>query len=401
MTEDTEALPVNPAMYTATIEETEAAELYKTSKLSLKIEQINKYDAKGIDFNTVECTLKSQVNPKIAIKCNVHKVEDDEYCIQFTPTFRGRCQLVVVINGTGSPFPVFVSIIGQPTIKLEKPIKMMNVKVSSIHGECYPVDIAFNSLGEIIVTSSEKIEVCDKDSKILRSVMRSDYGLWNGGFLKVAVDSTNNIYILAVNSRYSCDGHQIPIFLKLNKKLELVGTTRLKSAAGVAVVNDRVLAYSSGSIDIYTTDLEHVGQIISPDRGSPGYFGELRDISSDKTGNLYILAPFKHKDSRVEVVVFSSSGKYLHSLDVVVPSPCVNCSICVAGKYVYIAAAYNTKGFINVSDVIKVDVYATDSTSSISTIIEHTPPTSGDLRKLHLDENGFIYVAYGSEILVF
>ena len=393
VTEDTEALPVNPAMYTATIEETEAAEVYKTTKLSLKIEQINKYNAKRMDFNTVECTLKSQVIPRIAIKCNVHKVEDDEYCIQFTPTFRGRCQLVVIINGeevTGSPFPMFVSII-QPTIKLEKPIKTMNAGIYS------EGDLAFNSLGEIITVkntvSGNKIEVRDKDSEILRSVMCSDYGLCDG-FLKVAVDSTNNIYILAVNSRYSCDGRQIPMILKLNKKLELVGTTRLKSAAGVAVVDDRVLAYSLGSIDIYTTDLEHVGQITSPDRGSPGYFGDVRDISYDKTGNLYILAPFE-EDSRVEVVVFSSSGKYLHSLDVVVPSPYNNCSICVAGKYVCIAAAYRNKL------CIKVDVYTTDSTSSISTIIEHTPDYVSTVRKLHLDENGFIYVAYGSEILVF
>ena len=363
MTEDTEALLVNPAMYTATIEETEAAEVYKTTKLSLKIEQINKYDAKGIDFNTVECILKSQVNPRIAIKCNVHKVEDDEYCIQFTPTFRGRCQLVVVINGeevTGSPFPVFVSII-QPIIKLKEPIKTMN---ASIYGEC---DLAFNSLGEIITISfGNKIEVRDKDSKILRSVMcsDSDYGLCNG-FLKVAVDSTNNIYILAVNSRYSCDGRQIPMILKLNKMLELVGTTRLKSAAGVAVVDDRVLACSSGSIDIYTTDLEHVGQIISPDHGSPGYFGEVRDISSDKTGNPYILAPFQ-ESSGLNVVVFSSSGEYLHSLEVqqsLLPTPYNNCCMCVAGKYVYIASSTS-------DDTMKVYVHTTDG-EYISTIQCH------------------------------
>ena len=115
------------------------------------------------------------------------------------------------------------------------------------------------------------------------------------------------------------------MILKLNKKLELVSTTRLKSATGVAVVDDHVLAYSSGSIDIYTTDLEHVEQITSPDRGSPGYFSQVSGISSDKTGNLYILASFKESCQgsystysstrfRLEVVVFSSSGKYLHSL---------------------------------------------------------------------------------------
>ena len=166
-------LPVDPALCTVSIEEAEAAEVYKETKLSLKIKSGN---AEGMVLCAIECTLKSQVNPKIAIKCHVYKVEDDEYCIQFTPTLRGRHQLVVVVNGeevTGSPFPVFISII-QQTITLKKPIKTMNAKVSSIHGECDPVDMAFNSLGEVIIMSSEKIEVCDKDSKILRSIMYSD-----------------------------------------------------------------------------------------------------------------------------------------------------------------------------------------------------------------------------------
>ena len=413
VTEDTEVLPVNPAMYTATIEETEAA-VYKTTKLSLKIEQINKYDAKGVDFNTVECTLKSEVNPRIAIKCNVYKVEDDEYCIQFTPTFRGRHQLIVVINGeevTGSPFPVFVSII-QRTIELEKPIKMMNA--NSIHGECDAEDMAFNSLGEMIIMSSEKIEVRDKGFKILRSFVHSDYGVFCNGFIKVTVDSTNNIYILSSTHGSHCTWS--PMILKLNKNLELVNTTGLASADGISVVDDRVLAYSNRSIDIYTTDLEHVGQITSPERGSPGYFHEVMDISSDKTGNLYILAPFQETPNkgRVEVVVFSSSGKYLHSLDVdslSVPTPYNNCSICVAGKYVYIAASYSSRGYDHgvIGKNVKVYVYTTDEPHNISKelIIEHRSPTRDSqfhdpiVEKLHVDENGFIYVLFDSKILIF
>ena len=52
-----------------------------------------------------------------------------------------------------------------------------------------------------------------------------------------------------------------------------------------AEVDDRILACSSGFIDIYTTDLEHVGP---PDLGSPGYFSEVRDIS--KLATCIILA---------------------------------------------------------------------------------------------------------------
>ena len=169
-------VPVDPSQCTVTIEEAEAVEVYKATKLSLKIKSGNKISAEGMGLCAIECTLKSQVNPKVAIKCHVSKVEDDEYCIQFTPTFRGRHQLVVVVNGevTSSPFPVFVSII-QQTVKLSEPVRTMSAKVSNNYG--YPIDMAFNSLGEIIIASSEKIEVRDKDSKILRSVMYSDYGV--------------------------------------------------------------------------------------------------------------------------------------------------------------------------------------------------------------------------------
>ena len=79
-------VPVDPSQCTVIIEEAEAAEVYKATKLSLKIKSGNKKSPEGMGLCAIECTLKSQVNPKVAIECNVHKVEDDEYCIQFTPT---------------------------------------------------------------------------------------------------------------------------------------------------------------------------------------------------------------------------------------------------------------------------------------------------------------------------
>ena len=372
-------VPVDPSQCTVTIEEAEAAEVYETTKLSLKIKSGNKISAEGMDHCAIECTLKSQVKSKVAIKCHVSKVEDDEYCIQFIPTIRGRHQLVVVINGqevTGSPFLVFVSI--------RYPIKTKYLSNS-------PRDMASNSLGEIII-SSYSIEVFDKN----RLVDYSDYGVRSpkgNDFLNVALDSTNNIYIVADGSEKSIQG---PMILKLNKKLELVNITRLASAAGVAVVDDRVLACSSGSIDIYTTDLEHAGQITSPDHGSPGYFHEVRDVSSDKTGNLYILAPFK-ESSGLNVVVFSSSGEYLHSLQVqqsLLPTPYNNCSMCVAGKYVYFAASTS-------DNMMKIYVHTTDG-EYISTIVEYKISTSQrTVRKLHIDEKGFIHVLLHSCIYIF
>ena len=379
-------VPVDPSQCTVTIEEAEAAEVYETTKLSLMIKSGNKKSTEGMGLCAIECTLKSQVNSKVAIKCHVSKVEDDEYCIQFIPTIRGRHQLVVVINGqevTGSPFLVFVSI--------RHPIRTMSGKVACL------TDMAPSSSGETIFTSSKKIEVCNCRHYSTSIVSYSDYGVQGpegNDFLNVAVDSTNNIYIVADGTEESV---QVSMILKLNEKLELVNITRLASAAGVAVVDDRVLACSSGSIDIYTTDLEHAGKITSPDHGSPGYFSEVRDISSDKTGNLYILAPFQGFVSGLNVVVFSSSGEYLHSLEVqqsLLPTPYNNCCMCVAGKYVYIASSTS-------DDTMKVYVHTTDG-EYISTIVEHTMSSWQHMvRKLYIDEKGYINVLLNSKIYVF
>ena len=72
--------------------------------------------------------------------------------------------------------------------------------------------------------------------------------------------------------------------------------------------------------------------------------------------------------------------------------------MCVAGKYMYFAAYGDSSSYC-----IKVHVYSTDGLENLSTIIEHAPQlmdTETAVRKLHLDENGFIYVLFNSDILV-
>ena len=60
----------------------------------------------------VDCHLKSLSNGSI-IKCNVDHTVGRNFCIQYTPTVHGQCELTVSVDGqqvVDSPFPMFVSI---------------------------------------------------------------------------------------------------------------------------------------------------------------------------------------------------------------------------------------------------------------------------------------------------
>ena len=64
----------------------------------------------------VGCSLKSLADNTIT-QCQVEPIEGNKYRIQYTPTVRGRHELIVTANGqevAGGPFPVFVSI--HPTL---------------------------------------------------------------------------------------------------------------------------------------------------------------------------------------------------------------------------------------------------------------------------------------------
>ena len=74
-------------------------------------------------------------------KCEVELINSNRYRIQYTPTVRGRHELIVTVNGqevAGSPFPVFVSI--HPTL-LGKPVRV-------ITGVKEPYDVAVTTTGD-------------------------------------------------------------------------------------------------------------------------------------------------------------------------------------------------------------------------------------------------------------
>ena len=270
----------------------------------------------------VACSLKSLADDTIT-QCQVELIEGNKYRIQYTPTVRGRHELIVTVNGqevAGSPFPVFVSI--HPTL-LGKPVRV-------ITGVERPRDVAVFATRNIIVTdSSGKGVVFDKSGKKLRTLSTWKFGLPNP--CGVAVDNTDGcVYV-------SDWGKKI---VKLSPDFELVGELTGQEGAQyrcMAVVGDEVMVTegSKNVVMVYTKDLKYVRQFGSHGDG-PRQFNDIRGVSSGETGNLYV-----SNCTRECVHVFSNGGEFLHSFGqggdcVKLRSPV---GVYVVGQCVYVASS--------------------------------------------------------------
>ena len=260
---------------------------------------------------SVECHLKSLAT-KATIKCQVERLHGNEYRIEYTPTARGRHELVVTVNGqevAGSPFPVLVSI--HPT-QLGKPVRV-------ITGLNRPWAVAVNTAGEVFVRHSGGIAVFDKNGKKLRDLDVSQHGISSP--CSVAVDNSDgSIYI-------SGDGK----IIKLSADFELRATTgQLDHVHGyLSVVGGEVMMACDDGIHVYSKDLKPKRKIGCHGDG-PGQFGSVREVSSDEEGNLYVSDFNKHC-----VHVFSNAGGFLRSFGqdrLGGPQ-----GVCVAGQFVYVA----------------------------------------------------------------
>ena len=267
----------------------------------------------------VACSLKSLADDTIT-QCQVELIEGNKYRTQYTPTVRGRHELIVTVNGqevAGSPFPVFVSI--HPTL-LGKPVRV-------ITGVRIPRDVAVSATGNIVVTEcSGKGVLFDKSGKKLST---SKFGISNPRGVAVNI-SDGCVYVL---------GNKI---VKLSPDFELVGELTGQEGATeyryMAVVGDEVMVTegSKNVVMVYTKDLKYVRQFGSHGDG-PGQFKDISGVSSGETGNLYV-----GDYGRGCVHVFSNGGEFLHSFGqggdgVKLRSPV---GVCVVGQYVYVAS-YN------------------------------------------------------------
>ena len=331
------------------------AEINKLSNLSVIVKLKHKCD--------VDCHLKTLSNGS-TVKCKVNLIQDNEYLIQFTPTVRGQHELVLTVNGqevAGSPFPVFVSI---PPTQLGKPVRV-------IRGLNNPRFVAINSETEIIVTEGgEDVTVFNKEGKKLRKINSSDYNIKYPYGVAVETDS---IYI-ADNGN-----HRI---MKFSKEMKLVKEVCVKQDSwlwGVAVVGDEVMVCDGkySCVMVYTKELEYVRQIGSPGKG-PGQFNNIRDVSSDERGNLYV-----SDDGNRRIQVLSNSDEYLHSICFDENRFYFPVGVCVSCQYVYVADNSNH----NISVYTTMGEYVTTLGQRGSNEGEYSSPWG-----VCTDKDGYIYV---------
>ena len=324
---------------------------------------------------SVRSNLKSLLSKaNSSTECQVDEIKGGEYCIQYTPTVRGRHELIVTVNGqevAGSPFPVFVSI--HPT-QLDKPV----LTITGLDDTC---DIDVTSAGNIIIIEYEHVRVLDKTGKKIRSLESSVFGMDHP--CGVAVDSTDD-------SIYITDGHEKIVKLSPDLKLIYEFTSRCTAhCSGVAVVGDEVMVCDQlSSVKVFTKDLKYVRQIGSHGDG-PGQFGCIEDVSSDEHGNVYIS---DNDGDRECVQVYSNGGEFIRTIG----ADKLSCpsGVAVSGHYVYVANWRHTYVFTTEGEHVSTYFGFYESRSpSLNSRVELTFRTFSDVfSRLCVDKDGFIYI---------
>ena len=315
---------IDAANCTVTVKRIKLAEVNKVSDFSVVPNILNWKPPASRQIN-IECQLKSVVDGSITT-CKVTRSQANEYRIQYTPTVRGRHELTVTVNGqevAGSPFPVHVSI--HPT-QLGKPVRVITTQ-----GLCR--DVSVSSAGNVLIAFGEKnIMLYDRSGKCLGAPeCELAYPLG------MTIDSSDD-------SVFVVDRKKITKFSADLRKLNEISVnidTNWSSLVGLTVVRGELMMCNNkdGCIMVYTTELKYVRRIGSRGDG-PGQFSvEIRGLSSDKQGNLYV----SDRDKRC-VQVFSNGGEFIRSFgrdqNNMLEWPF---GVYVAGQYVYVADLSNHK----------------------------------------------------------
>ena len=253
---------------------------------------------KGLSTELVSCKANTKV------ECQVRRVGESEYELQYQPVTRGQHQLHIRIYGKsikGSPYTV----VAMPSLQsLGKPVRAIgNIKS--------PWGIASNSKGQIVVAEcgGHCISVFTPEGHKIRSF--GSKGSAQGQFScprGVAVDRDDNIIVMdSVN-------HRVQKFTSEGKFLATVGTKgssalqfNYPTGVGINSMNDKVyiLEQENHRIQILNMDLTHSSSFGVRGSGD-GQFTHPYDIAFDSINNLYIV---DFGNNRIQV--FTPDGKFL------------------------------------------------------------------------------------------
>ena len=298
------------------------------------------------DLN-LQCQIKSLPTgsvsrPKIEVK------DAGRYDISYTPNVRGRHELSISAYGQpvpGSPFTITVYI---SPAQLDKPVKVWG-------GVTGPLDIAINSVGEIIVAEDNRdIVVFDKEGKRLRQIKHSQHQI--DELQSVAVDNEDNIYFIGLRSTK---------ILKSNRnydKLQVREVQQVKRPGhiDIAVVGDEVMVTernNKGQIMVYDRELNYVRQITGRSKT------RLQWLHPDCHGNLYI------SDNDNTIQVLSKTGDFLRSFsrDHNGVLKIKNAGmVYVCGQYVYVADGFLDKTVVFTTEGNYVTTFGSDGGTCVN-----------------------------------
>ena len=294
------------------------------------------------------CSLKS-VNHGYNLKCKVDPIGKDLYRIQYTPTFYGPDELLIVANGQERPenrFSVVVSV---------RPVRAVTIRS--------PNYFTLTSRGEMITIEGFNVIKYDKYGKKLITLKGSDYCFDREKYkvtLKskehdrycvepcgIAVDSEDIIYVTASSTT-------VAMSYLGSEKEELIESKLFKLTHDLCIVNeasfprvvfgsisvhkDRLLVCEKATILVYNKSLKFIKRIIL----SASVHSCIGNIAASDVGTFYVTS-----STFSGVSEFTETGELVRSFKRM-SSPS---SVYVAGNYVFVSdlqnhevAIYNPQG---------------------------------------------------------
>ena len=247
-------------------------------------------------LGNMECELTSEVDNSV-VKCKVEK-KNSQYEISYQPTYRGKHQLSIRVDGVhirGSPFTVVVKL----------PIRIID-RLSQ------PWGVAVRDNGEIVVAEHMKCCVSIFDQSGTKIKTFGSVGSAQGQFnfpRGVAFDSAGNILVA------DGDNHRIQKFTDKGKFLTAVGRKgsgklEFRCPVGIGINHRNTKVYVCECSPNHRVQVLNENLTFSSSFGSSGSGdGEFRypwDVAFDSTGTVYIADCENHC-----IKVFTPEGRFL------------------------------------------------------------------------------------------
>lgn len=244
------------------------------------------------------------------------------HTIKYSPTTRGQHKLSAYINKeevAESPITLFASL--HPA-HLSKPIRI----ITDLHD---PLEVAVNSVGQVIVRESRAIKVFSSEGKQIDVVECAHLRLTY--LAGLAIDCTNDHCYVTGKSEH---GFKVCRLDPEYRIVQEVNCGEISWFRGAAIVGDELMVCDSKNdhIIVFSKELQEMRQIGSHGK-APGEFVHLRYVAPDHHGNLYVTDRTNHC-----IQVLSNSGEFMHYIR------CNDCEdpsktpygVCVFREHVYV-----------------------------------------------------------------